>query len=122
MDLSGVQAMSEPRPRYGSTLERTLETHLIASGAPPWEVEFHFARPRRWRFDFAWPDLMIAVECEGGTYSQGRHVRGSGFAADCEKYNAAALLGWCVLRYPGKAIRSGAAVDEIVKAIEKAKG
>jgi len=119
--------MTGPKPAYTtgdnrSELERTLETQLKTYRAPPWVAEYRFHPSRKWRFDFAWPDLMIAVECEGGTYSRGRHTRGGGFAADCEKYNAAAMLGWCVLRYPGKAIKSGEAVREIVEAIDLAKG
>jgi len=63
--------------------------------------EHRFAPPRRWRFDFAWPDRKVALELEGGTYSGGRHVRPDGYAADAEKYNAAVLHGWRVLRYTG---------------------
>ena len=57
-----------------------------------------FYNGRRWRFDFAWPRRRVAVEVEGGVFSRGRHVRPSGFINDCEKYNAAALDGWTVLR------------------------
>jgi len=42
---------------------------------------------------------MIAVEVEGGVWSRGRHVRGAGYLADLEKYNAAVVMGWRVLRY-----------------------
>lgn len=72
---------------------------------------------RRWRFDFAWPDRRLAVECEGGTHSGGRHVRGEGFAADAEKYNAAALQGWTVLRFTGAQVESGYAVETIERAL-----
>ena len=72
---------------------------LIVRGLPAAETEHAFHPTRRWRFDFAWPDKMVAVECEGGVYSRGRHTRGSGFTADCEKYSAAAMLGWRVLRF-----------------------
>ena len=61
---------------------------------------------------------MLAVECEGGTYSKGRHVRGEGFAKDCEKYNVAALLGWRVLRFTGSMIYSGEAVTQIEEALD----
>lgn len=63
------------------------------------EEEFAFAKPRKWRFDFAFPEKMIAVEIEGGVWSGGRHRRPIGFIKDMEKYNAASLRGWRVLRY-----------------------
>lgn len=61
-------------------------------------AEYHFALPRRWRFDYAIVEHKIAVEVEGGVWSNGRHTRGSGFIADMEKYNTAGALGWIVLR------------------------
>ncbi|MWO66465.1 hypothetical protein GQM96_24295, partial [Escherichia coli] len=66
--------------------------------------EHRFAPPRRWRFAFAWPAFMLAVEIEGGVWTNGRHTRGSGFVADCEKYNAATLAGWKVLRFTEGAV------------------
>lgn len=59
--------------------------------------EHRFAPPRRWRFDFAWPEYKVAVEIDGGQWKTGggRHNRDS----DREKMNAAAALWWCVLRF-----------------------
>jgi very-short-patch-repair endonuclease len=61
--------------------------------------EFKFCPTRNWRFDFCDPENMIAVEIEGGAFVYGGHNRGKGFVDDCEKYTAAAALGWSVLRY-----------------------
>lgn len=66
--------------------------------------EFRFHPVRKWRFDFAWPDKMIAVEVEGGSWSGGSHVNPIGFAKDCEKYNQATKMGWRVYRIVGKQI------------------
>lgn len=66
---------------------------------PKPETEYKFCPDRKWRFDYAFPKQKIAVEQEGGAWSQGRHTRGSGFIKDMEKYNKAVLLGWRVLRY-----------------------
>jgi very-short-patch-repair endonuclease len=71
------------------------ESSIFADPTP----EFRFHPKRRWRFDFAWPAEKIAVECEGGTWSGGRHTRGKGYEGDCEKYNEAVILGWRVLRF-----------------------
>jgi hypothetical protein len=93
---------------------------LQLSGLPAPEREFLFHSKRKWRFDFAWPDLLIAVEVEGGIWTGGRHVRGSGYEGDCEKYNTAQMEGWMVLRFtPGMLKRKGAG-EMIEKAIRRA--
>ena len=84
-----------------------LLTHFAAALLPPPIAEYRFAPPRRWRFDFAWPDLMTAVEFEGGVWSGGRHTRGKGFENDCEKYNEAAARGWRVYRFTGGMVDRG---------------
>lgn len=66
--------------------------------------EYVFHPTRRWRFDFAWVDIKLALEVEGGVFSNGRHSRGVGITNDCEKYNQAIILGWRVLRYTTKNI------------------
>lgn len=70
---------------------------MLPEGCPQPEVGFRFHPTRRWAFDYAWPDLMVAVEIQGGQWAHGRHSRGAGMAADYEKFNAAAILGWKVL-------------------------
>lgn len=59
---------------------------------------------RRWRFDFAHLDSRVAIEIEGGTWTNGAHSRGKHFAEDCEKYNAAVRSGWRVFRLTGEMI------------------
>ena len=58
--------------------------------------EYRFHDTRRWRFDFAWPDIKLAVEIDG----RGRHQTVVGCRSDCEKANEAIRLGWRVLRFP----------------------
>ena len=45
-------------------------------------------------FRGAFPDIKVAIECEGGIFSGGAHTRGKHYASDCEKYNAMTMLGW----------------------------
>lgn len=70
-----------------------------AAGLPEPVPEYQFHSARRWRFDFAWPMQRIAIEIDGGIWSQGRHTRGSGYLRDLAKFNAAMMLGWKVLKY-----------------------
>lgn len=62
-------------------------------------VEHRFHALRKWRFDYAWPERKLALEIEGGIWTNGAHTRGTGFMEDMEKYNEAALLGWRLLRF-----------------------
>jgi very-short-patch-repair endonuclease len=70
-----------------------------AIGLPVPVSEYKFHPVRKWRFDYAYPEKRIAIEIEGGIYTAGRHTRGVGFAGDMEKYNAATMHGWSLLRY-----------------------
>lgn len=71
--------------------------------------EFQFHEIRKWRFDWCIPSHKIAIEEEGGVWTQGRHTRGKGFIEDMEKYNTATAMGWKVIRILpgeyGKALR-----------------
>ena len=65
---------------------------------PALEKEHRFAPPRRWRFDYAHIATRIAVEINGGVWSQGRHNRGRGYLNDLDKLNAAQASGWRVFQ------------------------
>ena len=54
---------------------------------------------RKFKFDFAYPELKIAIEIEGGVFTKGAHGSISGILRDIEKYNLAVLNGWSVLRF-----------------------
>lgn len=95
---------------------------LRPSGLPVPVAEHRFDPGRRWRFDRAFPTERVAVELEGGAFSQGRHTRGRGFIADIEKYNRAALLGWLVLRFAAPDLRHAQAVVDQVAAALRLRG
>lgn len=81
------------------------------------EYEYRFHPVRKWRFDVAFPEAMVAVEIEGGVWSYGRHNRAATFLRDMEKYNEATMAGWSILRYAWKDVESGAIVEPICKTI-----
>lgn len=60
--------------------------------------EYQFDPGRLYRFDYAWPEKMIAVEVDGNAWNVkggGRHSQDS----DRNKMNIAALLGWRVFHF-----------------------
>lgn len=85
------------------------------------EYEWEFNKPdTKHRLDLAWPDIMWAVELEGGVFSGGRHVRGKGYTEDIRKYNIATLKGWRLLRYTGEMLHNDpfGVIQEIAAALE----
>ena len=102
----------EDLPKAGSALEAELAVQFRLHGMTP-ETEYRFHDERRWRFDFAWPHLLFAVEVEGVTYDGGRHQRVEGFENDLEKYQSAMLLGWCVYRVTRKQIKNLDALNTV---------
>lgn len=101
-----------------SALEEQLAFQMRAVGIPQPQREFRFAPPRRWRMDYAWPEIMLYLEVEGGTWVSGRHGRGAGMRGDAEKYNAAALAGWTCLRATTDMVRDGSAVFAVEQAFK----
>lgn len=82
------------------------------------EREYVFAAPRKWAFDFCWPEKKIAVEIEGGTaFGKSRHSRGDGFVNDCRKYNTAVARGYAVLRFTTEMVVTGEAIDTVREAL-----
>lgn len=85
-------------------------------------VKEHIFHPvRKWRFDYAFPDAKIALEVEGGVYTGGRHIRPKGFLGDVDKYNAASVMGWRVLRVVPDKLRTFATVEMIKEAMSYGK-
>ena len=69
--------------------------------------EYIFHPTRKWRFDYAWLDLKVALEVHGGVFTNGRHTRGKGFTEDKVKMNEAQLLGWIVIEATTAQVKNG---------------
>lgn len=105
-----AQLGAVPRPRTVALLREPaapepvavpvsrFEPLLRSAGLPAPVREHRFHPVRRWRFDYAWLVEKVALEVEGGVWTGGRHTRGAGFLGDMEKYNAATVAGWRVVR------------------------
>ena len=105
-----------PKRLQRSPLEVLLAWQMDSAGLL-YASEYRFHETRKWRVDFAFEQAMLAVEVEGGGWINGRHNRGAGMEKDMEKYNALTLAGWRLLRFGGKAIKSGEALTTIERAL-----
>lgn len=84
--------------------------------------EWRVCEDRRWRVDFCFvPTAKLVVEIEGGTWTNGRHNRGSGYQRDLEKYNRLARMGFVVLRYTTQMVHAGTAIDEVIAVLAELK-
>lgn len=96
--------------------ESTLSLQLKALKIE-FEQEFKFHPDRKWKADFHLIDKKILVEVEGGIWSGGRHTRGKGYLGDLEKYNAATMMGFQVIRFSTDQVKSGHAIRQIEKMV-----
>lgn len=119
--IAGIKEVREER--MVGQMKRDLEAGFnnmwrmvpAAKGMPMPLEQFEFHSERKWRFDFAWPALRVAVEIQGmvnGT--PGRHQRTAGYSNDCDKLNAAIELQWFVLQFTSVHL-----VQQPVQAIEQ---
>lgn len=115
-----IKGARKPKPKAAIQSTGEAEFSLWLRTAPDLPVvhrEFEFHPDRKWRFDFAWPELLLAVEIEGVTANGGRHQRIAGFKADLEKYHHAFMLGWRVYRCDSAMVSTGQAFAAVEHAI-----
>ena len=96
--------------------KQRLKEIFIEYNFPKPKLEHLFHDKRKWRFDYCWPDMKIALELEGGAFINGRHTRPKGFSEDIVKYNEALKCGWVVFRVTSAQVKSGYVV-ELLKSI-----
>ena len=85
---------------------------VVGIAAPIPQYQFARELGRFWTADFAWPDLKLLVEVDGGIWRSGggAHSRPSAILRDMAKHNDATLLGWRVLRFSTDEVKSGHAL------------
>lgn len=129
-----------------SKSEKDFIEQLWAANAPAPRKEYRFTQKRLFKADFAWPEIKLIVEIEGGTRGGkqikcnhckqpvsfwanrmkrwipvklgGRHNRAEGYEKDCEKYNLALIDGWKVLRFTTNQVKNRTAINTTIRAIK----
>ena len=108
-----------------SPIERELLTKLYPHLSPDHTRELEAQKRERIRrdgtrirLDFAFPDLQIAICCDGREWHEGNPER---FEKDRRESRGLQLQSWTVLRFSGREINSDSemVVDTIQRAIER---
>lgn len=109
--------------------EKMFALHVRAFKLPHPQIQFRFYPGRKFQSDFAWPNLKILVELEGGIWRRNEHGNFAGahsfpgnILRDIEKQSLAASLGYLVFRFTGDDIKSLKAIKMIQEAIRKQEG
>lgn len=104
-----------------SKLETFLALQLRSAMLPQFERELRFHPDRKWRLDFAWADVKLAVEVQGGTHLHGAGSHAGGkYGDDCEKLAEATLAGWRVLWCTSEQVMNGQALAWVERAFGRA--
>ena len=81
---------------FDSELEIRFYDTFIEFNIPPPRTQVHPSPNVDWRFDFAWPDKMLAVEIQG--YGAG-HTSYLSMLKDYKKHNFSVSEGWTILYF-----------------------
>jgi very-short-patch-repair endonuclease len=103
-----------------SDAEDLLAWQIKAAKLPEPVRQYHYARPRKLRADFAWPYVRLLFEVQGGLFTRRRGAHGSvtGILADIDRLNEATLAGWRLLRASTLMVKDGRALALIERALK----
>jgi len=79
--------------------------------APVRQYPFAKSISRLYRADFAFLDEMLIIEINGGLFNFGRHARGAGVENDLERCALAAALGWKIMGFSPRQVKSGWGIE-----------
>lgn len=129
MGLEGVK-----KPKLPKVQQKVAPSVFIAAckahGLPEPVPEFMFHQKRMWKFDWAWKNLGVALEIEGGIFGRGKacpickrrpvgaHSSIQRLLSDMTKYREAAISGWKVIRVTPSEVNDGIVWNLLERAIK----
>lgn len=136
-ELTKAEAIREQKRLEREHWEIVFAKQLDAIGYY-YQRQYRFHPTRKWAFDFMlnpyYPsqesmdkfadempcyvrDCATLIDIQGGTWSEGAHVRGKGYQNDIDKMNAATALGWDVFWFTSDDVESGKAIRFLEKEV-----
>jgi hypothetical protein len=108
---------ANPRPDPAGRPSEDAFAALLDAAVIPYEREYRFAPPRKFRFDFVMLPLVLklAVEIDGVV-----HRIDSRWRADREKSNLALANGWRVIRIGSDQVSCSECLELVLRALLQA--
>jgi very-short-patch-repair endonuclease len=120
--LRAREPVSAPKKRVAkdNTAERMFAFQCRAMKLPAVSAQFTMPRPgvftpktrkqSTWVFDFAFPELKLLVEIDGGIWIGGAHGHPLDITRNMTKQNDATLAEFALLRFTPAEVKSGHAI------------
>lgn len=107
-----------------SPVEEEFDWQLKDAGIKGYTRNTTFISGRKFRADFWFPFLRLAVEVDGGVWLGGRggHTSGRGYQSDRLRDQLATMQGITTLRFTSAQIRDGSALAYLLDYIPIRKG
>ncbi len=115
-----VEIVAATSGRRVTVYDRCILASCEDAGFPAPVAEYRFHPTRKWRFDFAWPSLLLGLEVNGGAWIYGRHNRAASYLRDLQKYNAAAALGWRIFYLTPAQVSEVSYLSELLRSYVRA--
>lgn len=114
----GIVSPKKGRPKQDESANRAFMFQCQQLKLPPLLAQWRFENSkypntaaRKWRADFFFPDFGLICEIDGGIWIRGAHGHPSDILRNMAKQNDAMLLGFTVLRFIPREVKSGHAVQ-----------
>lgn len=105
-----------------NAIETLFAQSLALEGCPAPEYDVPIIPGRRFRWDFVYPDRLICIEIQGGTWvANTGHTSGSGLQRDMIKNNLAVLYGWTPYQFTTRQVNGGVAAKFIKEVLNGSK-
>lgn len=124
----GIATIEKRRTKRTDDAEREFLAQCGFMRLPPVRAQWRYEKsefpgnPRKkWAADFYFPDYGLICEIDGGIWIRGAHSHPLDIIRNMTKGNDAALLGFNVLHFTTREVKSGHAIS-FTQAVLKTKG
>lgn len=104
-------------------MDKTLLRLIDELNLPSPQKEYKPGTVRKYKLDYAWPDIKVGIELNGGIFmKKGGHNSISGLLRDYERMNYLQILGWLIIQFDPSMMRNDLYVKEVITKALRSRG